>query len=204
MLRQAYNDDLADHQIFFPDNTKAKRYLRPSLSEELLRSRCQFGTAVFDNFPDARGDILGAGNCYATDNDAACIFHCLRIAEFGLRGLALDLKQKRLLKFKHQELETKKWGDVIDVLRTAIDALNGKGAKPRIIKNQRKRTAVIKFYSDALDSCTYFNNNWRLDAFHVKRIRYNSPDALALMTRVEQFMQFLAGNHVKLPARLPD
>lgn len=53
-----------------------------------------FGEKVSLNFPSALEDIKEVGNCYATDRNTACVFHCMRVVEYGLRALAKRLRVK--------------------------------------------------------------------------------------------------------------
>ena len=157
MLREALDDDLKDRPIFFPDAEKFKKYyLKPEL----------FGEHVNKAFPDALPDIVMAGDCYATDNDAACIFHCVRAAEFGVRGLGITLK--RIRKSKQPE-DSMTWGHVIKELRALTEDLNAKegerkGPIPKL--KGKKRDKFLKFCTEALDTCSYLNTNWRIDAAH--------------------------------------
>jgi hypothetical protein len=47
-----------------------------------------FGTDVANNFSSAMNDAWGAGLCFATLRNTACVFHCMRVLEKGLISLA--------------------------------------------------------------------------------------------------------------------
>lgn len=197
VLREAMEDDLSKRLIFFPEMEKVEKfYFKPML----------FGNEVFRAFPDARNDIQNAGSCYSTDNDTACVLHCFRIAEHGLKGLAGQLWKRNSGQSRNEAIETASWGQIIGRLRKYVQDMNtsprSDGQPSRKI-TQKERKRLLDFYSTALDSCAYFNQT-RIDAAHVYRDGFKAPEALAIMTRVREFMQFLVKNGVELPPRLPE
>ncbi len=188
VLREALDDDLAERLVFFPSATSGDWYVFPhSIGEGMfLDSR--------ETFPDANADMRDACNCYATDNYTAAVFHSMRVAEHGLRGLAKTLP----VSFgKGRPVEFEQWGMIIGKLRQKIESLNAKSqeAKP-------KRQERLAFYSEAIDQCVYFKNLWRDDVSHARR-GYSGSQALDGLLRVRDFMKLLADNGVKLPPKRP-
>ena len=54
-----------------------------------------FGQDFATGFPKAALiEMLEAGDCFATGRATACVFHCIRIAEYDLRLLAKMLNSK--------------------------------------------------------------------------------------------------------------
>ena len=50
-----------------------------------------FGNNFMNEFPEAAGiEAREAGNCFAAGRWTACVFHSMRVAEYGLRKLAKD------------------------------------------------------------------------------------------------------------------
>ncbi|MGA8087364.1 MAG: hypothetical protein WCA10_08670 [Terracidiphilus sp.] len=50
-----------------------------------------FGESFKDKYSvNAFRESLSAGNCYAASQYTACVFHCMRVAEYGLRKLAAN------------------------------------------------------------------------------------------------------------------
>ena len=45
------------------------------------------GAAVLKSFPSATNDLREAGNCLAADCNTAAVFHLMRVAEWGLKGV---------------------------------------------------------------------------------------------------------------------
>jgi hypothetical protein len=181
VLRQAVEDDLEKRHVLFPDEEKFKKYyLKPKL----------FGNEVFQAFPAAQKDILDAGTCYATDNDTACVFHCMRVTEYGLRALA---KRLRVSFGKRQHVEFADWGRVIKGLKAQIEEQLKKPRGP-------KRAEQLRFYSEAADQFAYFNHLWRTEVSHARR-PYNSAEALNALTRTGDLMQALASHGLSYGAR---
>jgi hypothetical protein len=177
VLRESLEDDLAKRIIFFPDLDKYREYYNKS-----------FGDEVDKAFPDAARETRDAANCYVTENNTGCVFHCMRVAEYGLGALG-----KKLL--PHQKMY--EWGPMIRDLRKRIEDLNTSGKK----KLTPSRQTLLDFYSEALDQCVYFKGI-RDSAAHT-RGRYEAADALKALRHIEEFMRALAKNGLKLPRTLP-
>ena len=54
------------------------------------------GESPASAFPSAIPDILGAGNCLAADCNTAAVLHLMRVVEWGLRALCVNLGMKRV------------------------------------------------------------------------------------------------------------
>ena len=172
VLREAFIDDLKERVIFVPHPmTKVGYFNQPDL----------FGAEVYYAFESAREDIENAGNCYATDNDTACVFHLMRVAERGMRVLAKHLKVDKKLKFP---LEYADWGTVISSMSARLEGL-------RKMRRGPKKDAELRFYSGAINQCEFLNNFWRVEVSHARK-QYNSLEALNSLNHVKEFMQLLA------------
>src|SRR6266446_7542838 len=56
-----------------------------------------FGPEVKARFPEANKEIVAAGNCYATGNNTACVFHLMRAVELGARTMFKGMKAAKHL-----------------------------------------------------------------------------------------------------------
>jgi len=180
-LHESLIEDLSERWIFFPDLEKFDKYFY-NLVE-------RFPKEIREAFPDAKEDIADAGHCYVTDNNTACVFHCMRVAEYGLRGLALHLDPT----YKPEKLE---WGPIIRDLDQRIGKMHEQNQQP-----DPDREAKLDFYKEAVGQCRFFKK-WRDDVSHT-RGHYEVTEALRALTRVEEFMRALTKNGVKLPASPP-
>jgi hypothetical protein len=173
-LREALEDDLRHYVIFVPTQDRVTFYenLQP------------FGEAVHNIFLDARNDIREACNCYATDNFTACVFHLMRVAERGMRALAVHLKIKKTGK---HPLEFAEWGRVCGALKKKVEQLQQRKGR------SAHKSMLLQRYADAASQADYINEIWRKELAHTRRTTpYNQPEAMSVLVRVHEFMQSLA------------
>jgi len=144
-----------------------------------------FGNDFLFTFPRAAVfEGFEAGNCYAASRHTACVFHCMRVAEYGLRKLARKLKVKISDKGKNCPLEYGDWDKVITASRNAI-------AEARRLPRGPKKEEGLQFYSRAADHCEYMKDIWRNETSHTRR-RYSKSEALAVINRVRDFISLLS------------
>jgi len=93
---------------------KSKFAYLPAPDDKYFENDKLFGEDVFEVFEEARQDLKDAGNCLASALYTACVFHLMRVSEFGLRRLAAKLKVKLFDKGMRQQVEYATWGKVID------------------------------------------------------------------------------------------
>lgn len=134
-----------------------------------------FGLEVDLMFPDAKRDIEAASRCLALDEWTACVFHCMRVLEHGLRPLA----QRFNVDFKVYA-----WHAVIKDVEQGIDALRNKG---NLTDKDREE---ITFYSDAATQFRYFKDAWRNHVSHARE-HYDERDADKVYGHVRDFMQHM-------------
>jgi hypothetical protein len=120
------------------------------------------------------------------EQDTASVFHLMRAAEFGLRALARKLRVKITHKGKNCPIEYGDWEKVITEIKNKI-------ASSRTLPAGSKRQAKLEFYSDAADHCVFMKDIWRNNVSHTRRT-YSDPEALAVLSRVKGFMDFLFAN----------
>ena len=181
VLRQCIEADLEDKWFAFIVPEKAA----------LLQSAKNDWRIVLGSIPEAKRDIQDALYCYALERDTASVFHLMRVAEFGLRILAkklrvsLDLKHKgTIIPIDHAE-----WQKVIDAIKNKLGKIKNLPAGP-------KRAAQLELLSDAGDHCLFMKDIWRNAVSHTRK-PYNPTEALGALTRVRDFMVFIARDIVK-------
>jgi len=159
-----------DRRIFmFMPTAQSKYYER----EEL------FGTDVKDKFPKATEEIKAAGNCYATGNFTACVFHLMRVLEIALHALAVDLG----VTFP-ATIELENWQNIIEKIESEIRA------KEKLPKGTTK-SEELQYYSEAAKEFRYFKDAWRNHVSH-SRVDYEIHDATKILEHVREFMKHLA------------
>jgi hypothetical protein len=145
-----------------------------------------FGEEFKTLFPlDAVLELREAGNCFTAHRATACIFHCMRLAEYGLRRLAKKLKVRVRDKGAFISIEFADWNKVIEGIRNKIKDLRLKPAG--VAKN-----ASLQFYSDAADHCEYMKDVWRNEISHTRRRNYSRQETLGVFNRVRDFLQLIA------------
>ena len=157
--------------------------LRDELSEgQALKHRVQylnakeplFGLEVHACFGAAIDDIEEAGNCLATDNGTAAVFHLMRVMECGLKALGKELGIPY----------APSWESYINQTPHP--------KRPRKVKKN------LKFYKEILGDLQSVKFVWRNPTMHIDR-KYSPDEAEEIFKSVRRFMQRLAAF---LPARL--
>lgn len=133
-----------------------------------------------DAFPSAYRELRSAGNCYATAEFTACVFHLMRAAELGVRalGTALDVT------FPTHPIELADWQNILDQADAKITAM----------KNLPKGThkdEELNFYSQAGIQFRYFKDGWRVRVAHARET-YSENQALTIMRHTCEFFEVIA------------
>lgn len=135
-----------------------------------------FGVLVEAAFPQAVKDSRAAGRCLALDEWTACVFHCMRVLEIGLRPIAARFGVP---------FATDSWHTV---LRGIEDGLTH-------LRNQKnlndKDRAEITFYSEAAIQFRHFKDAWRNHVSHARE-SYDEREATRVYDHVRDFMQHMA------------
>ena len=141
-----------------------------------------FGDDFVTEFPEAaRVEAVEAGNCFAAGRWTACVFHCVRVAEYGLRKLAKRLRVTLSDKGKRCPLEYGDWTKVIGAIRKKIDDTRKLPLGP-------KKADSLRRYSDLADRCEYMKDIWRNELSHTRRT-YDRNESLGIINRVHGFIQ---------------
>jgi hypothetical protein len=156
----------------------------PSPNNKYFEQEHLFGEAVNLKIPAAVQDVKDAGNCIAASVDTAAVFHLMRVAEHGLRALAKKLRVSVKHKGKPYPLELGDWEQVITEIKNKITAIR------LLPKASKQRQGKLELYSDAADHCAFMKDIWRNNTSHTRK-PYKQSEAIAILDRVRDFMQFL-------------
>jgi hypothetical protein len=135
-------------------------------------------STVLSQFPTADNDIMEAIRCYALERNTACIFHLMRVAEFGMRSLARERKVKLP---KNKMVEWAQWQEIIKALADSADAIFQQW-KAGPVKDR-----ALGFYRGAIAELTGFKDEYRNHVMH-SRTSYNEAEAASVMIKVREFM----------------
>jgi hypothetical protein len=148
-----------------------------------------FGENVLLLFPKAAVlEMREAGNCLAASRGTACVFHCMRVAEYGLRILARRVNVRLTDKRKPLPIEYADWNKVIEGIKSKI-------TQARQLANGPKKEQRLQFYSDAADHCEYMKDIWRNEMAHSRRL-YSRTETLAVLNRVQAFVRLFVDQGV--------
>ena len=176
-LLEGVQDNLEKRKFMFVPADRAKYWNNPRL----------FGEDFLLTFPrEAVFEMRELGNCYAAARGTACVFHCMRVAEYGLRKLAKKLHVTIQDNKKTCPLEYGDWDKVITAIRNKIGHV-------RQQRKGAKRERSLQMYSSAADHCEYMKDIWRNELSHTRR-RYNKGDSLGAINRVRDFVQLIASH----------
>jgi hypothetical protein len=177
VLRQSIEDDLMKRFFVF---------VEPKKHELLVSVSGEDWADVFKVLPECKPDVLDAHLARMVELDTATVFHMMRVAEFGLRRMAKQVKVKLTHKGHPMPIEFADWEKVIVAIKNKID-------KVRQTKIGPTRAAQLEMYSDAADHCVFMKDIWRNNISHVRK-PYKPSEALAVIERVRDFMRFIATN----------
>ena len=142
-----------------------------------------FGENVADKFPTANKEVTSAGNCYATGNYTACVFHLMRAVELGARCMVKRLKVQAHL--SGVPVELCEWGVIAGALQKGVDNLSSGS------RTDKRKKEKHEFYSHALAVFRNFKDAWRNNVSHT-RTTYMPGVTKDIMDNTRQFMQHLA------------
>ncbi|QBR71440.1 hypothetical protein CU048_09270 [Beijerinckiaceae bacterium] len=150
-------------------------YLTPE-EAHYFRETQPFGKETIGAFHSSEVDIGEASKCFAIGRNTACVFHCMRILETGLRVMAADVGIA---------FDVQNWQNVIDQIESEVKKI-GKTLPSGATKSQR-----LQQLSEAAVQFTYFKDAWRNHVSH-NRSRYDANQALSIFNHTKEFMGALA------------
>ncbi len=148
-----------------------------------------FGENFLIVFPPEAGlEMIEAGNCFAARRGTACVFHCMRTAEYGLRLLAEILEVELKDKGEPEPIEYATWNKIITAIRNKITFARSKANGPL-------KEVDLKFYSSMADQCDYMKDLWRNEVSHTRHL-YSYAEALGVLGRVKEFCEALTSHRL--------
>ncbi|HLM79136.1 MAG TPA: hypothetical protein VK302_00750 [Terriglobales bacterium] len=178
VLRQAIEADLEDRTFVFVPQDDAK-----------MLDMEDAWSSVWAVMPESQQDVEEAIKCYTLDRHTAAVFHSMRIAEYGLRHLARKLRVKLTHTHKAMPVEFADWEKVITGIKNKIQTVRTNQKLPVGPKRQEQ----LEKCSDAADHCVYMKDIWRNNISHTRK-PYKKTEALNVIERVRDFMQFVSTN----------
>lgn len=134
-------------------------------------------TSIETAFPSTITEFQNAGRCYAYDESTACMFHLMRVVDFGLRSVAAALGI---------DYNARAWDGI-------AKAITGKMEE----KYQNKTVdwrAVEPMYAEILTDIQAISRGHRNPVLHELEKKYEPKEAHNMLTIVEGFISHLAKN----------
>lgn len=154
------------------DELEARKIYIVSVERNSYVSRNQFSPVVGERFPDAIPDMDEAARCFAFERPTACIFHLMRVTEFGLKAIACLLEIKD---------HAPSWEPII----RKIDAELKADYKDRKYKGNQDLLANMSTHLHAVKVA------WRNRTMHVENIN-TMEQAKAIYDATRGLMDYLA------------
>ena len=137
---------------------------------------------VIAAFPSASEEIRNAGSSLATGQNTACVFHCMRAAEIGLKAFGSYAK---ITLPKNKPLQMGEWREILD--RLADEA----GRLDMLPNSTQNKEADQHFHSEASAQFRFFKSAWRVRVAHA-RATYTEAEAVEVLNQVRSFFEILA------------
>jgi hypothetical protein len=170
-LRKDLEKDLREKVFMSLSAAEVEYYNQPQL----------FGSEVKSRFPKANEEITAAGTCYAINDYNGCVFHLMRVVEYGARTM---LKELNVQKHGNHPIELCDWGE----LKRALDA-----ELPKLSTGKLTDTQImsdLEFYTYPIQEFEKFRI-WRNKASHLREA-YLPGQTKDIMDATERYMRHLA------------
>jgi hypothetical protein len=132
-------------------------------------------TPIYDSFRSAWEEFQRAGHCYAFGENTACVFHLMRIVDFGLRQVAKSIGA---------EYDARNWSGI------------GKKIQQKMEQKYDTKTDDWKksepMYAEILTDIQAISRGHRNPVLHELEKKYEERDAQHMLNVVEGFMLHLA------------
>lgn len=166
------------------DEMRQHFYLSLTPIETLrLSNPAPFGDEVPMAFAEAVNDIDEASKCLALGRATACVFHSMRVLEFGLVALATALNVPDPEKSWHTVIV-----DIQKAVKTRRDRGPGKGTAEEEDPNWETLT---QFYAEAVVHFEFLKDAWRNRTAHIGT-NYSMEKAESVFQHSGEFMRHLA------------
>jgi hypothetical protein len=133
-----------------------------------------FGPEVTSAFPSSIDNVRNAGTCFAVEQYDACVFHLMRVLEYGLRVLATKFK----IPFQNST-----WNTIIQQIEASVRGMN-----PSFGADWKEQQ---KFCSEAASQFMFLKDAWRNHIMHLGDV-YDEGRAVSILRHTHELMRILA------------
>ena len=132
-------------------------------------------TPIYDQFRSAWEEFQRAGHCYAFGENTACVFHLMRIVDFGLKQVAKPLGV---------EYDARNWSGIGNKIREKMEQ------KYNTKTDEWKKSEPM--YAEILTDIQAISRGHRNAVLHELEKKYEERDAQHMLNVVKGFMLHLA------------
>ncbi len=160
----------------------------PKGESEYYNQKELFGPKVKKKFPQANQEVTIAGDCYATGNYTASVFHLMRAVEVAARHMVKTLNASKYLVNRYGArvpVELCDWHILIQAMEKSLTDLSVG------ISTSKHKKRKHEHFSHAVATFRHFKNAWRNHVSHTREL-YQPGKARDVMDNTRQFMQHLA------------
>ena len=168
-LSFSFIDELRRNSCFLIATEKNKYFQKDDL----------VGPQVNTAFPSCSHEIKNAGNCYALEQNEACVFHCMCALELALHVLANELG----VTFSGT-LDLQNWQNIIENIESEIKNLEK-------LPKSKYKSETLKLFSQAAMQFRWFKEAWRNHVMHGRDI-CDPGKAYSILGHTKELMQALA------------
>ena len=161
--KRTFQTELETKLFFYIPDHRASFYKNNQLDEDVKK---KIPVTIHD-------DMEEAGNCFATENYAACVFHLMRVMESGVQKLGDSLGVSLT--------NNKEWQSIINDIKHEINNKYPKKSHPEKYEKWTNLLAKLETVKDA----------WRNPTMH-PRATYKESEAHDIIMSVRIFMNELA------------
>src|ERR1017187_2405718 len=153
--------------------------LIPDKKKEYFQNDDVVALRVNSAFPLCAAELKHASDCYALEQNEACVYYCMCALEVALHVLANELG----VTFSGT-LDLQNWLNIIESIEAEIKKLTN-------LPSGRHKSETLKFMSGAAMQFRWFKDAWRNHVMHGRDI-YDPGRAFSVFDHVREFMQALA------------
>lgn len=143
-----------------------------------------FSPEIDKAFPDATDEIREANSCYALDRHTACVFHCCRAVEHGIRAVMNAVGGSR----DPKPLEYQEWQSLIDQIDSKWKDIE--------TRSEWRNTAELRnargFFKRLVADMHAFKDDVRIVTMHSRK-SYDRPGAKDVKDRTERWFTHMLG-----------
>lgn len=169
LLKDAVYAELKNKALFYIPSERVRYYE----SEHILSDQAKL------KFPSAYGELREAGSCYGVGRYTACVLHCMRAAEVGVKAMA------RALGYNPPDLSQQDWHPVLNKCESIVQEMRDK------MKKGPDKELELQFYSQAAAQFRHFKDGWRVQAAH-SRAPFVEGEARIIIDATTSFYEVLA------------